>query len=315
MAFLLCLFATLLRQLCDNLGSLLVECPPDNGDFSKIKEVSENSMDAIREGTISPQSMIRKLITQSRHPWPPDPPAESAAGAATADALVEGAVGGTAVGAPAEGVATAMGSGVVVPQSTVETRNSGSKSSYDLPLSDRCSRIWLWQEGELINSAVSSLDEQLQQEQDDEIASWIHTTEQYDRPFHQHEYAQKACARRGGEIRMTGSNIQLCIHRAQWNGWHQTSPRMLPKMKLINFNCLLKHMILGISIAGATAQQHPQLARSFCRRVHRQRPNYQREVPRTGVQATMTATPGEWDELIRKTGCVYNLGNVADYSA
>ena len=66
----------------------------------------------------------------------------------------------------------------------------------------------------LAYATVSFLGEQLQQKQDDEIASWIHTTEQYDRLFDQHEYAKRARKQTGGDVKMSGSNfVGLSFHR------------------------------------------------------------------------------------------------------
>ena len=63
---------------------------------------------------------------------------------------------------------------------------------------------------------AGSLGEQLQLK-DDEIASWIHTTEQHDRFFHEHAYGRK---RTGGEIRMSDTSV----HPHKENNDYLTAP-------------------------------------------------------------------------------------------
>ena len=193
----------------------------------------------------------------------------------------------------------------------------------------------------LINSAVSSLGEQLQQKQDDEIALWIHATEQDDHLFQQHEFAQKACEQTGGEIRMTGFRFdnssvhpqstmdpvilsQLLSYLDDWNMsgygpyvsdfiWSMDDSRHaepiskdLPRIKLINFNCLLTPMryqhrwrtsaSASLAVAELTGRD-PTINENFCEReIKRQR---------QGLQINEMSSSEQLDVT------VYNLGNLA----
>ena len=184
----------------------------NNGTFATVREVSETSHDIMMGDTISSDVSAMDV----------DSPREDdgSAQAATLDETAATAQSGGSL--ETTGLSSLAAS---APRTVL-----GAEAPPGLLAIEDIKPDEYYQASDQIRGALQNLSEQIQQQEESQIASWVHTPDKYpDNLWTDYEYARKACERTGARINFVIRSLEFGPDHPHAKHWNKVAlPGLLP---------------------------------------------------------------------------------------